>query len=205
MGTIVDDRALLGPELAHRESMSAIAFQELTKALREVPKQDLDAKLLFLDSLTINSSMFGAGAWFRLHSQDMVRFRAQYVKKYRRLLQAPRFEAGGPSDAHVLARAKRPTPDAILSVTRLRMFGQVVHSAPAPLLCLLQAEFVAARAAKVPDSWLHHILDDLCWLRAHHHSVASLPLPSGDAGPWLQLVRRSSASWKALLRGALEA
>ena len=87
LGTMVDDRALLGPELAHRDQASAIAFQELSKALREVPQQDLKAKLLFLDSLSVNSALFSSGAWYRLHSQDLVHLRAQYVKKYKRFLQ----------------------------------------------------------------------------------------------------------------------
>ena len=205
LGTIVDDRALLGPEIAHRESSSGIAFQELTKALREVPQDELDAKLLFWDSLTVNSSMFAAGAWFRMHTQDLIRFRSQYVRKYRRILKLPRFESGGPTDSQVLSKARRPAPDAMIIAARLRLFGQVVQAAPFPLLCLLQSEYVVARSTSSNDSWLHHIQEDLSWLRVHHHAVAHMPLPSADPSCWLQLVRRSASSWKSLIRGALDA
>ena len=81
-------------------------------------------KLLFLDSLSLNSAMYAAGTWHDLLKADTHRLQAQYVGRYRSILRLPRFESGGLTDKEVLARARRPLATSLLRVARLRLLGK---------------------------------------------------------------------------------
>ena len=198
LGSMLDDKASLGPELAYRDREASGAMKALRRAVAKAPNKDIPPKLYLLDSLSVNAALYAAGTWYAMTKAELSRLQCHYIRRYRGLLRMPRYEAGGPSDLAVLARAGRPTVATIVRVSRLRLFGQLLASAPSPLLALLNAEFHVSRT-----SWLHTIWDDLLWLRSSHPRFKDFGLPSADLAPWLAEIRKSPGGWKRALRAAI--
>eukprot|EP00959_Pyramimonas_sp_CCMP1952_P073193 1530047-Pyramimonas_sp.AAC.1 len=106
---MLDDKASLGPELAYRDREASGAMRALRRAVAKAPGKDIPPKLHLLDALSVNAAMYSAGTWYDMTKEETLRVQTQYVRRYRGLLSLPRFEAGGPTDLAVLARAARPT------------------------------------------------------------------------------------------------
>eukprot|EP00959_Pyramimonas_sp_CCMP1952_P064251 1341892-Pyramimonas_sp.AAC.1 len=51
-------------------------------------------------------------------------------------------------------------------------------------------------------TWIHHVLDDLRWLRTVTKSFQDFPDPADSFHPWEQHIRRSITSWRRQLRAA---
>eukprot|EP00959_Pyramimonas_sp_CCMP1952_P405731 8503498-Pyramimonas_sp.AAC.1 len=72
----------------------------------------------------MSSALHGAGTWYNMCGSDMNIVRSQCVRKDRRALRLPCFEAGGPTGEDVMPAALRPVVSAVLRAARRLLLGQ---------------------------------------------------------------------------------
>eukprot|EP00959_Pyramimonas_sp_CCMP1952_P293316 6134637-Pyramimonas_sp.AAC.1 len=62
LGSVLDDKGPLGPEITYRDREASGAMKTLRKATSKAPGKDMAPKLIFLDSLSLNAATYASGA-----------------------------------------------------------------------------------------------------------------------------------------------
>ncbi len=191
-----DDRAVLG----HRRAASSGALATLRR--RVFPRAELPSEcaLRLLEALLTSGRLYAVEALPALSSAAARALHADAVALLRLALRVPRKSAGAVPDCELWARAGRPPVEVQLRLKRLRLWAQVLGSAPSVVLAAV------ATVQGPPDaSWWSACLADLDWLRRLSPAAREeLPPPQVCLDPWVARAA-DGAAWKALLRSAYQA
>ena len=135
-----------------------------------------------------------------LTGPQLVTLQGDFMRMYRLLLRIPRCDSTSERDAFVLAKVCRPPLPHLFSAMRLRLFGRLLRTGPSYLISLL-----SFHSESQPTLWLARVRQDLVWLRAFSHDLASYPSPHSHMERWEALALSSPNGWKRRIRNALTA
>ena len=207
LGTILDERGTLGPEVAHRIAGTTSSAKVLSrKVFKAVPKspEALGMKMRFVDSLLSSSLLFNAGTWSNVERGAYERLRHTMLRRYRAACGMFQCDDSAAADRTVLAEVQRADLSDQMRVHRLRLLGRVLHFGSDTVKGLLTTAYRAYSGQKGKTSWLHHVTDDLVWLRGVCRQVSDLPDPRDDFSPWERKVQASCLLGSAYSRRQLQ-
>ncbi|CAE7427534.1 unnamed protein product [Symbiodinium natans] len=175
LGSLVAEDCSLLPDIRRRLLLAAASAKPLAKSVFSNPNVPLAVRRVLFRGLVLGRALHGVGAWAGLQVQEMRAWHAGIMRLYRLLLPVKN-TASDPwlSDVEVCKQCGLPPPCRLLSLERLRLFGQLHRTTSGPIAAAIEA------VAGEPRCWLSDVLDDyswLCSLRLAPTSVLPKPLP----------------------------
>eukprot|EP00959_Pyramimonas_sp_CCMP1952_P385627 8081496-Pyramimonas_sp.AAC.1 len=168
LGTILDERGSLGPEVAHRIAGTTSSANVLGRQVfKVVPKspEALIVKMRFVDSLLTSSLLFNAGTWCNVERGAHDKLRHTMLRRCWTACGMPQCDDTATAGRTVLATVQRSDLSDQIRVHRLRLLGRVIRFGSDTIEGLLTTAYGAYSGPKGKTSWLHHVTDDLVWLR----------------------------------------
>ena len=184
-------------ELQHRAGQAFAAFQQMSRPLFTNKHYPVLLRLRLFKALVCTKLLFGAGAWHTPTLRQLHKLRRAWVKLLQRTLRI------NPADQHmtnleVCLKAREPDIRAKLASERLLYAQRFFAHAPAIVHHLAHIEYQS-----VPDSWLHGLQADLCWL--HDILPQQVPLEwTKDFTNIIDFWQSGGKGWKSTVKKALK-
>ena len=197
LGSIVDSKSSMRPEISRRSSLAVAAARPLYKKLFAPSYIPVKPKVLIAEAYAMSRHSYNMGLWPRLAAQECKSYHTQCMKIYRIVL-AVRILPDGEhvSDIDVCKQLDVLLPSQRLRIARLRYLEKYLRFAPPMLRALVcnNNDHMAWRLAVVEDlEWVFQLL------RA---KLDDLGPPSQNVGAWVDFIRNNPKPWAQLLRRA---
>jgi len=195
LGTVCTATGAYGPEISHRVSSTATAYQPLAHKLFSAKHIDRAVRLSLASSLLWTRLTYGAGSWDPLPKGLLQRLEAARLRTFRKILGVYRAHDRGVSDNDVLRQLKQPPILHVLRVERLLYGARLARDKPRLLLALLQ------EGTPSNSPWSKVFLDDVQAMReAFPSKLGSLPDPAVSPHEWAEFFTNFYGPWKTLVK-----
>ena len=197
LGTKLVDSGMALPDFRRKLQQASARVKPVAKRVLRRADIAFRRRALILQSIGVSVAQFNVGVWGKLSSEELKVWCSGIDSLYRLLFADDRHTGAPecPSVFEVCGKALLPTPNAIISVERIRHASRLVKNNHIELW-----ELLAAEQAQCDFSWLSALLADLRWVK---YWVPDCPLTlegveqADTLAVWLHEAGPRAARWAA--------
>eukprot|EP00438_Fugacium_kawagutii_P021317 Skav200338 [mRNA] locus=scaffold26:74302:77901:+ [translate_table: standard] len=174
-------------EIRRRSAIAHSTFTEHRRTIFQNPHVSLKVRAQLFQTLVLSRLLYGLESWVFSDRRTLAAFRSSVYKLYRRLLRLR--PDNHITDEAVLDLTGLPSPDELLSRSRLRYFGTLFRAGAATHWSLLRSD----------TEWCQQLRADCRWLWGQLCQASPLQDPDAHLDQWQNLIVHYPGYWKKLI------
>ena len=192
LGTTIDHRASMHPEVVRRVTLMRVAFREGKRDIYLNPRIPLERRVFLFRANVMSVLLYGSGTWATLLDGSYRLFVGAVMSLYRQLIRIKRHAEQHWTRNQICSAVQLPLPQHLLHVERLRFMCLLAQTGPPALWAALRYDAEYVDGLRRAAEWMHALVSATC----------PLPDPNVEWEAWIPIICSNPGRFKGWVKRA---